>query len=63
MNNLPQEQFDALTAQADTGEITLLPYEDMAASEIYECAVNRQYQYSVNRKTRLFSLELECNEL
>lgn len=63
MDNLPQEQFDLLTAQADKGEMTVIPYEDLQADEIYECAVNREYSYEVNRKTELFSLELEFNEL
>ena len=62
-DNLPQAQFDLLTAQADKGEMTVIPYEDMVADEIYECAVKREYQYELNRKTKLFSLELELNEL
>lgn len=63
MENLPQSQFDALTQQADLGEMTVIPYEDLQADEIYECAVNREYSYELNRKTELFSLELEFNEL
>lgn len=63
MENLPQSQFDALTAQADTGEMTVIPYTDLEASEIYECGVNRGYSYEVDRKTELFTLELELNEL
>lgn len=63
MENLPQSQFDALTQQADLGEMTVIPYEDLQADEIYECAVNREYSYELNRKTELFSLELELNEL
>ena len=63
MENLPQSQFDALTQQADLGEMTVIPYEDLQADEIYECAVNREYSYELDRKTELFSLELEFNEL
>lgn len=63
MENVTQEQFDLLTAQADLGEMTVIPYEDLQTDEIYECAVNREYQYELNRKTELFSLELEFNEL
>lgn len=63
MENLPQSQFDALTQQADLGEMTVIPYEDLQADEIYECAVKREYSYELNRKTELFSLELEFNEL
>lgn len=63
MENLPQSQFDALTQQADLGEMTVIPYQDLQADEIYECAVKREYQYELNRKTELFSLELEFNEL
>lgn len=63
MENLPKSQFDLLTAQADLGEMTVIPYQDLQADEIYECAVKREYQYELNRKTELFSLELEFNEL
>lgn len=63
MENLPQNQFDLLTQQADLGEMTVIPYQDLQADEIYECAVKREYQYEVNRKTELYSLELELNEL
>ena len=63
MENLPQSQFDTLTQQADLGEMTVIPYEDLQADEIYECAVNREYSYELDRKTELFSLELEFNEL
>lgn len=63
IENLPQEQFNLLTEQADTGEMTVIPYQDLAFEEVYECAVKRQYSYELNRKTALFSLELEFNEL
>lgn len=63
MENLPQSQFDLLTAQADTGEMTVIPYQDLVIDEIYHCGVKREYQYEVDRKTELFSLELELNEL
>jgi len=63
MENLPKSQFDLLTAQADTGEMTVVPYQDLELDEVYECGVNREYQYEVDRKTELFSLELELNEL
>lgn len=63
MQNLPKSQFDALTAQADTGTMTVVPYTDLEATAIYECGVNREYTYEVDRKTELFTLELELNEL
>lgn len=63
MENLPQEQFNALTAQADRGEMTVIPYQDLEADGIYECAVKREYAWEVDRKTGLFKLDLECNEL
>lgn len=63
MENLPQNQFDLLTAQADKGEMAVIPYQDLVIDEIYDCAVKREYQYELNRKTELFSLELELNEL
>lgn len=63
MENLQKAQFDTLTAQADTGEMTVVPYTDLEANEIYFCGVNREYSWELNRKTELFTLELECNEL
>lgn len=63
MENLPQDQFNLLTAQADIGEMTVIPYQDLEADAIYECAVNREYSYELDRKTGLFKLDLEFNEL
>lgn len=63
MENVTKTDFDILTQQADKGEMTVIPYEDLEADEIYECAVNREYQYGIDRKTELFNLELEFNEL
>ena len=63
MENLPKDQFDALTAQADKGEMTVIPYTDLEAKAIYSCAVKREYSYELDRKTELFKLELEFNEL
>ena len=63
MENLPQEQFDLLTAQADLGEMTVVPYQDLEADGIYECAVSREYSWELDRKTHLFKLDLEFNEL
>lgn len=63
IENLEKEQLDALTAQADKGEMTVVPYEDLDAEEIYECAVKREYSYEIDRKTQLFKLDLELNEL
>ncbi len=63
MENVTKEQFDLLTAQADLGEMTVIPYQDVEAEAIYECAVNREYSYELDRKTGLFKLDLELNEL
>lgn len=63
MDNLPQAQFDLLTAQADLGEMTVVPYQDLEADAIYECAANREYSYGLDRKTGLFNLDLELQEL
>lgn len=63
MENLPQEQFNLLTEQADLGEMTVVPYQDLEASEIYDCAVSREYSWELDRKTELFKLDLEFNEL
>lgn len=63
MENVTKAQFDLLTAQADAGEMTVVPYKDLEADAIYECAVKREYQFEVDRKTKLFKLEFEFNEL
>lgn len=63
MENVTKEQFDLLTAQADIGEMTVVPYRDLEADAVYACAVKREYQYEVDRKTELFKLDLEFNEL
>lgn len=63
MENVNKGQFDLLTAQADKGEMTVIPYTDLELQAIYECAVDREYTYGLNRKTELFNLELEFNEL
>lgn len=63
IENLQKSQFDLLTAQADTGEMTVVPYEELEIDEIYNCAVKREYSYEVDRKTQLFKLDLELNEL
>lgn len=63
MENLPQAQFDLLTAQADIGEMTVIPYQDLEADAIYACAVGREYSWELDRKTKLFKLDLEFNEL
>lgn len=63
MENLPQAQFDLLTEQADLGEMTVVPYQDLEADGIYECAVSREYSWELDRKTHLFKLDLEFNEL
>ena len=63
MENLTKEQFDLLTAQANFGEMTVIPYQDLEAAAIYECAVNREYGWGLDRKTELFNMEMELNEL
>lgn len=63
MENVTPEQFNLLTTQADTGEMTVVPYQDVEADAIYECAVSREYSYELERKTGLFKLDLEFNEL
>lgn len=63
MENVMPEQFKLLTEQADKGEMTVIPYQDIEAEAIYECAVKREYSYELDRKTGLYKLELEFNEL
>jgi hypothetical protein len=63
IDNLPKAQFDLLTQQADTGTMTVIPYTDLEAEAIYACAVKREYSWELDRKTELFKLDLEFNEL
>lgn len=64
MENLAQDQFTLLSEQAQNiGEITAIPYQDLFMDAVYECAVNPEISYGLNRKTELFDLELELNEL
>ena len=64
MENLSKEQFDLLAEQArNIGEITAIPYQDLEASAIYECAVSPEISFSLDRKTELFTLDLELNQL
>lgn len=64
IENLPKEQFDILAQQTrEAGEMTVIPYEELEAEAIYECAVNREISYTVDRKTELFTLDMELNEL
>lgn len=64
MENLPQAQFNLLTNQVDEiGEMTVIPYQDLEANGVYECAVNREYSWGLDRKTSLFNLNMEFNEL
>lgn len=64
MENLAQDQFTLLSEQAQNiGEITAIPYQDLFIDAVYECAVNPEISYGLNRKTELFDLELELNEL
>lgn len=64
MENLAQDQFTLLSEQAQNiGEITAIPYQDLFIDAVYECAVNPEIAYGLNRKTELFNLTLELNEL
>ena len=64
MENLPKEQFTLLSDQAQNlGEITAIPYQDLFIDAVYECAVNSEISYGLDRKTELFNLEMELNEL
>ncbi|MBP3514331.1 MAG: hypothetical protein J6J74_07640 [Elusimicrobiaceae bacterium] len=64
MENLPQSQFDVLTEEIKSvNRLTVVPFRDFAAEEIYECYINPEITYEVNRKTSLYALSLEAQEL
>ena len=64
MANLPKEQFDILTKEIrETTELTIIPFKDFDFSAVYECYVDPEIEYEVNRKTELYELELEAQEL
>lgn len=64
IENLPQEQFDALNeAITDANELTIIPFKDFEATAIYECYVSPEFSYEVDRKTALYSASLEAKEL
>ena len=64
ISNLPKEQFDTLTKEIrETNELTIIPYKDFDFTAVYECYLEPKVEYDVNRKTELYALELEAQEL
>lgn len=64
IENLPQEQFDALNeAITDANALTVIPFKDFEPAAVYECYVSPEFSYEVNRKTELYSVSLEAKEL
>ncbi|WP_428044897.1 hypothetical protein [Candidatus Avelusimicrobium fimicolum] len=64
IENLPQEQFDALNAAIMTDNaLTVIPFKDFDPTAIYECYVSPEFSYEVDRKTALYSATLEAKEL
>lgn len=64
ISNLPKEQFETLSQEVkDTSELTIIPFKDFDFSAVYECYLDPQIEYEVNRKTELYELKLEAQEL
>ena len=64
IGNLPKEQFDLLTKEIrETTELTIIPFKDFDFTAVYECYVDPEIEYEVNRKTELYELKLEAQEL
>ena len=64
IGNLPKEQFDLLSREVkDTNELTIIPFKDFDFSAVYECYIDPEIEYEVNRKTELYELKLEAQEL
>lgn len=64
ISNLPKAQFDLLTQEIkDTNELTIIPFKDFDFSAVYECYLTPEIEYEVNRKTELYDLKLEAQEL
>ena len=64
ISNLRKEQFETLTKEIhDTNELTIIPFKDFDFSAVYECYIDPEIEYEVNRKTELYELKLEAQEL
>ena len=64
IGNLPKEQFDLLTKEIrETNELTIIPFKDFDFSAVYECYLEPKIEYEINRKTELYELKLEAQEL
>ena len=64
ISNLPKEQFDLLTQEIkETNELTIIPFKDFDFSAIYECYLSPEIEFTVNRKTELYELTLQAQEL
>ena len=63
-DNLPQAQFNTLKAEIlSTQRLTVIPFKDYDLNAIYDCYINPEISYEVNRKTGLMSLDFEAQEL
>lgn len=64
ISNLAKDQFDILMAEIqDSAELTIIPYKGFDIKAIYECNVNPQVSYSVDRNSELVNVTLDCKEL
>lgn len=64
ISNLIKPQFDAIANEVkNISELTILPFKNFEIKDIYECYINPQFSYNVDRKTELYTLNLDCKEL
>lgn len=64
IENLPETQFKDITAVVDdSNQLIMLPFYNNEIGGIYECYAHPAYSFSLNRKTGLYSLDLELEEL
>ncbi len=63
-DNLPKEQFKDITAAVvNSNQLTMLPFYDEEIGGIYECYADPEFSFSLDRKTGLYSLDLELEQL
>ena len=64
IENLPKAQFDLLQNEISQSQrLTVIPFKDLELSAIYDCFVNPELSFEVDRKTELYSTTLEVKEL
>ncbi len=64
MDNLSKAHFDILTEEIKAEEeLIIAPYLDFEIKAVYECYVNPEITYDIDRKTELYKLSVDAEEL